>query len=53
MDLNVMKLLFFAYKNKSLSVYDKIILASHWVLINNGFRVQDMDETVINYILFY
>ncbi|CAF2235580.1 unnamed protein product [Rotaria magnacalcarata] len=49
MDFNVLKLLCFVYKGKIFSHYDKIILTSHWTLIDSGFRVfgQDEKENVI------
>jgi hypothetical protein len=52
-DIKVFKLLFFAYKGKTFSFYDKVILAAHWSLIDDNFIVKDQEETVTNYILFY
>lgn len=51
--LKVFKLLFFAYKDKIFSFYDKLILATHWSLIDNDFLVENQVQTVRNYVLFY
>ncbi len=49
MDLNVLKLLFFAYKDKNFTFYDKIIQTAHWTLINKDFVVKDKDEKVTKF----
>ena len=47
-DSKVLKLLFFAYKDKIFNAYEKIILVAHWALVTDYFLVKDKPEDVRN-----
>jgi hypothetical protein len=50
MDFNE-AVVFFIYKGQYSNNYDKLILTTHWALINFGFVVKDKNEEVTNYFL--